>query len=98
VGDLQAEPFLRRSAELYCLEGFATTAAARDRQGTAAELLGRAKIVRKGLGIVLQQYEQRLHDATVSAATDAVGADEFARLFEAGPGTDSRRGLRATAA
>jgi predicted ATPase/DNA-binding CsgD family transcriptional regulator len=66
----------------YCLEVFAWLAAAQDRPGRAAWLLGAADVAWQRVGTRLSgsAAAETLHARAVRQATDALGPDKYARL------------------
>ena len=69
---------------LYCFVGLASVAAARGESEKAVRLLGAAQVIREGLGIELQEFEQEMQATTASVAEATLSHEEFKRLFGLG--------------
>ena len=69
---------------VWCLEGFAGLAAAREDGERAAILLGAAGALLETLGAAFKPFERQLHDSTDARARDLCGAALFAEARRKG--------------
>jgi hypothetical protein len=79
-----ATEFRYRMFTAYSLEVIAAALAELEDRATATRLLGAAETLRSEIGFVLQEVEKALHDRTVDALRERLGADGVGRLWREG--------------
>ena len=82
-GEASSSP-TRPPTWVYSLEGIAAVAAATQEDERAATLLGASRAVAEASGALLEPFEREIHERTMDAAADALGAEAFASAFTSG--------------
>src|SRR5262249_14457503 len=83
-GLLQSNELGNVVLQIYCLDGLGAVLAATGDVERAATIVAAAQAIVDSSGASLEPFEQQIHDRTVEATKEALGAEPFAAAWAAG--------------